>query len=397
VSQQDLVKQFPERRIKPFDGMVVTAEVWEEAHEYHRQQQRYHSLLAHGAGILTGLEVIASDPPDSSVYILPGMAVDASGQVIVLPEPFSYDLGAAQGALHLLLSYVESQPRPDERAADAAGPTESTLYIRSQFSLETAGTPPAPDAPHVELARIRRAGVSAPIQDAPDSQHPAVNQIDLRFRRSAGAPVSQPASVAVCYLPGVLDEARRRHGRGAGWMARAGRQAGVPVWVDDGVPLISHFDLNGYTLVYVVGQASFALKPDEMNVLYAYVQNGGTILYESCRQGAGGSSIGEPPADEAFLDLLSSFGTKMEDVPAEHALLTGPNLFGVPPAGFETVGNLKLGGAGDGGGIIFSTFDYGCVWQAQQRGKVAQRQDIRSAHEWGGNVIAYALSRAARE
>ncbi|MEE8392266.1 MAG: hypothetical protein V3S14_15930, partial [Anaerolineae bacterium] len=67
MDKDERIKVFPAKRIKPVDGMAVTAQVWEEAHNYHQQQQRFHTMFYHGAGIVTGLEVIASDPADTSV------------------------------------------------------------------------------------------------------------------------------------------------------------------------------------------------------------------------------------------------------------------------------------------------------------------------------------------
>ena len=99
---EELLQRYPTKRIKPVDGMAVTSEVWEEAHEYHRQSQGCHALFSHGPGILAGLEVIASDPPDTSVYILPGIAIDPVGQTIVLPQPVAYDIGhEMEGLLYL--------------------------------------------------------------------------------------------------------------------------------------------------------------------------------------------------------------------------------------------------------------------------------------------------------
>ena len=74
---REVLGLFPRKRIRAVDGMAVTADVWEEAHDYHRQINRLHTLLYHGAGIVTGLDVIASDPADSSVYVLPGLAMDS--------------------------------------------------------------------------------------------------------------------------------------------------------------------------------------------------------------------------------------------------------------------------------------------------------------------------------
>ena len=375
MDKNELLQVFPTRRIQPVDGLAVTAAVWEEAHDYHRLRQRFHNLLGHGPGILTGLEVIASDPPDTSVYILPGVAIDTGGEVITLGEPVAYDLGAAQGPLYLLLTYGEGPPR----AGTGPGPASETLYVHAEFGIETR--PSLTDAVGVELARIRRQAREAPIADAQDPEQPAPNEIDLRFRREIGAAPQEVASMAVCYVGGAANE---RHGRGASTLGRAMRHAAkTPLWVDDDVSLGQ--ELGSYTLVYLVGQAAFALSPDEMNALYAYLQEGGTVFFESCRQ-----SPGAEEADGAFLDLLGSLGIQLEAVEPGHPLLSEPHLFAAPPPGFATAGEPKLLAVA---GVILSSHDYGCLWQGEHHGGAPSREEIRAAHEWGHNLVAYALRR----
>jgi hypothetical protein len=374
VIDKDLLQAYPIKRIKPIDGLAVTADVWEEAHDYHRERQRYHDLLAHGYGIVAGLEVVASDPPDSSVYIMPGLAVDAHGNSVVLPQAVAYDLGAAQGALYLLLSYGESKPGvAREGSTDGA-----RLYVYSEFDIQAV--PALPAGPHIELARLRRSA-RAPIKDAKDAGHPQDNEIDQRFRRALAAQSVSSASMAVCYM-GSVDHG---HGRGADYMARAATQSGVLRACVDEVALSAGID--GYTLVHVTGQGAFQMSPDEMNALYAYVQAGGTLFIESSREGA----KGEPAADAIFLDLFGSFGIQLEEIKPGHELLTVPHLFGAPPAGFETSGKLMAGG-----GVVFSTYDYGNLWQGAQRTGPASREAIRAAHEFGANLLAYAIKRRAQ-
>ena len=154
---QDLLRSYPVRRIKPVDGMAVTAQVWEEAHEFHRQQQRYHALLSHGQGILAGLEVIASQPPSSVVYVLPGIAIGPEGDVILLNEPTPFDLGAtAEGLLCLFLTYNESRPM----AMGSSDQGDQPLFIRTEFGLEAAQRLPASGG--LELARVRRSRARRP-------------------------------------------------------------------------------------------------------------------------------------------------------------------------------------------------------------------------------------------
>ena len=49
-----------------------------------------------------------------------------------------------------------------------------------------------------------------------------------------------------------------------------------------------------------------------------------------------------------------------------------------------------------GEGVIFSMCDYGCLWQGARRDNLASREEIRTAYEWGGNIVAYAVDRLRR-
>ena len=122
ANNNDILKEFPNKRIRAIDGMAVTSDVWENAHDYHRQSQRFHNLYAHGSGIVNGLSVVASDPPDTSVYILPGVAVDSAGHMIVITEPTAYDIGRqVDGPLHLVLTFGESRPRSEGNQSTQEG------------------------------------------------------------------------------------------------------------------------------------------------------------------------------------------------------------------------------------------------------------------------------------
>ena len=119
---------------------------------------------------------------------------------------------------------------------------------------------------------------------------------------------------------------------------------------------------------------------------------------ESCRRGveSRGPAGDGAPADAAFMDLAASFGIALaapqSDDPknAGGVLLTTPNHFAVPPSGFESEGQPAFL-AGDG--LLFSSCDYGCLWQGHRRGRPATREEIRTAEEWGQNLLAYALRR----
>lgn len=377
---RELLGLFPRKRIRAADGMAVTADVWEEAHEYHRLYDRFHTLLYHGAGIVVGLEVIASDPPDSALYVRPGLAVDSIGQTIFVPEPRAYDIGRADGMLYLVLSYAESRAQRSNGQVQEDAP----LYVQAQYALEAVEELPA--TPHIELARVFRRDGATVLTDAKDPNHPQAGEIDLRFRATLGQQTHAPLALGVITLPGAEST---RHGEGMANLAASMRQSALgQVWVDPDTTIGP--GLERYALLYLVGRETFTLTPEQMTLLHAYRERGGTLFFESCRAG---QPEGNPPADAAFAELLGSFGIKVGPVAAGHELMRTPYLFAVPPDGFETLGSPSVR-VGDG--VLVSTFDFGCLWRGERRGRPAARSEIRNGMEWGANIVTWAAARRRR-
>lgn len=370
MNLEELLQQFPAKRIKPFDGMAITASIWDEAHDYHRRSHGLHALFSHGAGILTGLEVIAGDPAETSVYILPGVAIDQQGHIIVLPQPVAYDIGhEMEGTFHLMLSYGESTPKTGGGSQLEGAAT----YIHSEFSISAQVT--LNTAPGVELARIQRSSRDSVLVNAADPLFPGPDEIDLRFRQEVGAPPA--VKIAVSYLGKVADP---RHGRGATYLAQTlNHQGHLTVTVEDNVDLGPGVVSN--TLIYLVGQGDFTLSESNMNGLRNYVQRGhGTLLLEPV----------DKKAEAAFMKMLNTTGMKPEPLEPGSRLLTHPHVFAAPPAGYqaEAASAVKTSQ-----GVILSANNYGLLWQGERQGGPAGREEIRAAIEWGENIVAYAAER----
>jgi len=373
VDKNNLLQALPSKKIKPVDGMAVTADVWEEAHDYHQRMQQAHVMAFHGAGIVAGLEVIASDPPDTAVYILPGVAVDPLGQMIVLPQPVAYDIGhEMEGLLYLLLSYGEGRPRADKDVKQSDGP----LYVHAEFSVAARTT--LPNAPYVELARVQRRKRDDNFSDAPNPAQPGFNEIDLRFRREIGAP--REIRIAVCYLGEVKE---KKQGRGAASLAHALNQRGrYFVTVEDDARLAPGVEAN--TLIYLVGQGKFELGTGQINGLTNYVNKGkGTLFIEST----------DAASHAAFQSLFATMNLKPDALEAGYWLLTEPNLFAAPPPGFEPESTPEILFTD---GVIFSAGNYGLAWQGEIKSGVPSREYLRSVAEWGENIITYAWERHRR-
>lgn len=378
MTLSSLLRHNPGRRVSAFNGMAVTADVWQEAHEYHRYQQQMHALNGHGTGILAGLEVIAGEPPSQSVFILPGAAIDPLGNLIIVDKPALYDLGKYRdGPLHLLLTYDESRPQPQNGQYG-----DHPFFVYTGYNIETVVD--RPDSPQVELARLLRRAEDGVITDAADFHRPGINQIDLRFRREVAPLSCTTLLVGVAHLSPVTDPS---HSRGLFHLARSvSMQPEMRVLVNDAIDLTA--DLSEYTLIALVAKESFTLKPAEVNNLTAFLSKGGSLFMESCHREGGAN----PGSDSSFTQLASQLGRKLQPVPRHAPLLAEPFFFAQPPDGYENQGAPRLRAAD---GLVESSWDYGCLWQGERRSGGATREEIRAAMEWGHNLLLYAWQRRA--
>lgn len=371
----DSLSNFPLKRLHPLDGLSITGQLWDEAHQFHREQARYHAWLAHGTGILAGLEVLASDPPDTALYILPGVAIDPLGNLIVLPQPVTYDLGRVEGVLYVLATFGESRPRPpaDHKVDD------NLLYIHAEFAIEAR--PTLPNTPYVEIARVYRQTRDSVLRDPRDPAHPVADEIDRRFRHEIG-PLSRPV-VRV----GVVERGRTAHGSGVSEMARAVRQSGAYLmWADTALDLKR--DLNTYTLLYLTSDVPVSFSVAELKSLTDFYHNGGTLVFDVCRCAGASGTL------EIWDGVLKQLNLTLAPITREHPLLNEPFLFATPPTGFHS-GEAALLHVADG--VFLTQADYACLWRGEQFSTPPTRETIRTAMEWGLNLVTWAYVRQARQ
>jgi len=367
MASENPLTLFPQRKIRPYDGMPVTADVWDEAHSYHDQAQRSHNLFFHGAGILVGMDVVASDPPDQMVYILPGAAVDPSGQLIVLSEPVAYDLGNdTDGLLYLFVSYRKSITNHHQAELEAA-----PEYIDDQFLI--AASPSLPEQSVIELARFRRDKRAAPIRDAQDPQRPRSGEIDMRYRHLIQVRSEQLVSAAVVYLGNAVEK-----DLGIGLTRLTGelhQSAQISLVVDDDVQFGP--EVLGYSLIGLAAKGSFKLSPVQVKGLKGYLDRGGTVFME----------YSDEPARVCLLDACAQLSVEPQTLARSHPLLNQPFLFSAPPPGYADGEVLAAEG------LLFSGKQYGKAWAGESQETPQSREQSRSLVEWAANLLAYAADR----
>jgi hypothetical protein len=399
----DDITKFQLKRINPFQGLVIDADTWRDAHNYHRDQQRLHVLTFHKTGIIEGLEVTANNPPDLSVTIQSGVAIEPEGNVIIVPQAQRYQLQTRQkGTIYLVIQFREVPAEPYQ-------PPESGQPTRILEAYRIQEREKLPAEPHLELARIEFDPAQETIRDAKAPSNAGKNEINLSFQQKVtsaapAAPVA-PVAPAVPEKTNVTTKAREvtqpaatiivGHAvlggasgdlHSSGWknlIREMNRQDSPVANFEENIPLDK--DINRCTMLYLTGSSGFELTAEQQAALGDFLQSGGVIFGEGCPEGQEESqSRGGKEFGLAFNQLAGQLKCKLETVQRGHRLLSAANVFAEVPQGAEP--SMLL----EGGHMVYSGSDYGCAWQGGHQDHPLSRDIIRSSFEMGINIIVYA-------
>lgn len=391
------ITKFQLKRVNPFQGLVIDSDTWEDAHNYHRNQQRLHLLAFHKTGIVEGLEVTGNNPADLSVTIQPGLAIDPEGNTIIVSQTQNYQIQTRQkGTIYLVIQFREIPSEPYQ-------PPEGGQATRILEAYRTEQRDKLPDEPYLELARIDFDPAEEVIRDAKNPSKPGKNEINLSFRQEANVaapaePVAPAKAATATTEPpspnrktfvlghAVLGESDKNlHIDGLQNLAReTTRENSVVFDVAKNISLDK--DIDQYAMIYLTGNSSFELSEEQQAALSGFLQANGVIFGEGCSEGQEeAKSKGAREFGLAFNQLASQLNCKLETVQHGHPLLSAAHIFSMVPRGAEPNGLLL-----EGGHMVYSGSDYGCAWQGGHEDDLLSRDIIRSSFEMGANIIAYA-------
>lgn len=380
MSLRDVLR-FQLKRVNPFRGLVIDSATWADAHEYHRTQLRLHNLAMHQPGIVFGLGIQASDPPDRTAAIEPGLAVDPQGNVIIVAEAQRYHFQTDEGGtVYLLLQYREI---PTDVVNGRAGEGQAARILEAYRIQERLQLP---EEAFVELARVAIADARTPITNAGNPFDPRVGELDLRFREHGPSSVQAEVTVGQVWLGDRLGgwnahEAGLRslceeltHSTRYRGALRASVQLGDPVLQCD--------------LLYITGSDAVQLTAQEEQVLAAQISRGGVVLFEEQRRP--GRQAGPGDLGKTVLALSQKLSLQLRLVGRGHPVLGARHVFTAPPAGAEPNGQIL-----EAGRLFYSTAGYGSAWQGGLDDSPLPRQAIREALEFGVNLAVLGAGRAS--
>ena len=432
----------PLRRLAVRNGLLLDAERWQVAHDYHRQRQNLHYQALHLPGIVCGLEVAVGPPPAevSARYrdqrwlqVSPGVAIDAHGNLVVVDQPVSVHLASLAEAqphwVYLVVRHVD--PEGLQRS-------QPTAIIAETFRLDEKKQPPGPL--DIEVCRILLPPNDGPLLPAADVFAPGVGEIDLRYRQQAQ--LRPQALVKVAYAQTALasEDQRIRHSLQTLLDAT---QALYPV-------LQAEADLQAVNLhvaeaassetaspepvdcdlFYLTHRQCLGLSPPAIATLQQHLHQGGVLLVElPSRDGnfeemhAIGRELDTAVADlqgsRRFADLRSQLAAEQVAVtesldsrlaaaqqallqhltqpdwtppplaapPEDHPLRRSPFAFSQWPVIRQAPLRLY-----SGGGIVLALGDLSLAWAASPE-LALPRDRVRAAHELGINLLHFAWQR----
>jgi len=373
----------PLQRLHVYDSLMMNAERWQKAQQYHRQRQNVHYQSLNEPGIVYGLGVRVISPPAEAaakfrdrrwLEIQPGIAIDLEGNPIVVDPSTDRTFRIATPApttgsitVYLVVSYVEPQNPKHKQGSDV---------IREWFRFDEKTNPPTEK--EIELCRIRLQPTTVELEAPTDVLFPSYNQLDLRSRQRAKA---RPQ--AVVQIATILNVSDRTHENLCYLM-----QSVANLYASlQGMPEIAQVDLHSqvpnYDLLYLTGWQTLNLDTKELDTLIKYLLTGGVLLIEVPQN----SHLLVEDIKKLITFQLEISLQSWQQLIRNHPIRTQPFLFAALPQ----INHQRIQ-LWNGGGIVLVEGDLSGAWGLDDNLSL-ERNDIRTAQELAINILYFASYR----
>lgn len=375
------IKSF--ERLQASDGLLINAERWSKAHEYHRLRQNTHYQCLNQPGIVCGLGVRVIPAPRQVeakyrdgrwVQIQPGIAIDVAGNLIVVPKAYDFSLDlelviTEPIPIYLVISYLD----PDElRRGQSRDIVQETYRIDQKNShLESH---------EIELCRILLQPGQNTITQPADVFFPGYQNIDLRYRRHAQA--RPQTNIAIAQVNHSDSECARNFFNLAYLLQSIEHLYPSLRGIDEPGQVSLGENIQDYDLLYLTGQEALSFNSIEFESLKNYLNFGGILLVDA------------PQNANALIDSTHALAQQLEnplkpleELQRSHPLRTKPFLFAALPNVNQNFIRLLIGG-----GIILVIGDLASAWGLDRELNLP-RVAIRTAQEFGINILHYAWRR----
>lgn len=365
------------------DGLLLTAERWQRAHDYTRQRQNLHYQSLNQPGIVCGLGVRAIPAPETVgaeyrdnrwVQIQPGIAIDLEGNLIILPERINFRIATELQESEPVTVYLVAQYRDPDQLVSSPDQevVQETFRIDERSSL--------PGRADVELCRILLVSQQTLISTPTDVFFPGYSDLDLRYRRQAQA---RPQGLVRIAQINHDDEHCSQNFFDLTYFLRAVEDVYPSLRGAETVAQVTwEDDLYPYELLYLTGYKGLSLNTQQFASLSQYLKTGGTLLVD-----APSEATALIQSIQTLAQTLQTPLKSLKESRRDHPLRIKPFLFSALPMANKT--SLQLL---SGGGVILSIGNLAKSWGLDEE-MMRSRTDIRTAQELGINILYFAWKR----
>jgi Domain of unknown function (DUF4159) len=365
------------------NGLLLTAERWQRAHDYQRRRQNLHYQSVNQPGIVCGLGVRTIPAPEAVaaqyrdhrwVQIQPGIAIDLEGNQIIVPHPINFRIATELKESEPVTVYLVAQYRDPDQLED----TPDQEVVQETFRIDERSR--LPERSDVELCRVLLREQKQLLCTPVDVFFPGYGDLDLRYRRQAQA---RPQ--------GLVQIAEIKHDDGEcsrnffnlTYLMRAVEDIYQPLRGAETVDQVAwDEDLCPYELLYLTGRKSLSLNSHQFSTLSNYLKMGGTLFVDAPSEATGLIQSIQVLAQQLQTPLKS-----LQESRRDHPLRMKPFLFSALPEVGQTRIQLL-----SGGGIVLAIGDLAGLWGLDQALK-RSRTEIRTAQELGINILHFAWKR----
>ena len=382
----DTLHLSPLERLRVYDSLMIDAERWQKAHDYHRQRQNVYYQALNQPGIVHGLGVQIIEPPlevaaqfrlQPWLKVQPGVAIDWEGNPIIVPQAVNFPLR--------LPSIVENEPEPIDLYLVASYRDPESLkrkntgeVIQETFRLDQKTT--APMKGEVELCRIRwQPGVNQ--VNKPDNiLSPSLNELNLCHRLTVENRARATFKISV---KDTLDS-RSQENLSHLMTSIAALCSNFKGAQEPNKVILRNVDtLKTCDLFFLPTNDVEKLDPKEISVIKEYLAIGGVVLFEVSR-GHNISNAGDLIARKFSFNSW----TWQQDLGREHPLRTEPFLFALLPE----IDRCPIEVWHNGSGIILIEGELSAAWGFDEE-LLLSRGEIRAAQEFGINLLHFGWRR----
>ena len=381
---------FPNPEIVPMerqqvrDGLLLTAERWQRAHDYQRKRQNLHYQSINQPGIVCGLgvrvipapeEVAAQYRDNRWMQIQPGIAIDLEGNPIIIPHQINFRIATELKESEPVTVYLVAQYRDP----DLLGESPDREVIQETFRIDERSRPP--ERSEVELCRVLLRSSQQELFGTPnDVFFPGYGDLDLRYRRQARA---KPQGLVQIAQIDSNDENCSQNFFNLTYLLRAVEDIYPSLKGAETVDRVTwDEDLYPYELLYLTGQQNLSLNDHHFSKLSSYLKSGGTLLVD-----APAESTELIQSVQAIARQLQTPLKSLQEARRDHPLRIKPFLFSALP----TINDTKIQIL-SGGGIILAIGNLGKSWGLDEQLQ-RSRTEIRTTQELGINILHFAWKR----